>query len=100
MGTGLWGRGRFAALAVGCGVLSTGVASAAPSLFDDFNNGVGGDIIWTPLTGVNGTSTTPVGSNNLMQTSSSKNLEGTGAGLNSAFTPQRDPAAWNGYTDF
>jgi len=77
-----------------------GTASAVPNLFDNFNNGVGGDIVWTPITGVNGTSTTPVGINNLMQTSSSKNFEGTGPGLNSALTPQSDPAAWNGYTDF
>jgi hypothetical protein len=78
--------------------LAAGQASAAPNLFDDFENGVGTDPVWTPITGVNGTSTTPVGINNLMTTSSSHNH--TPGGVNGALTPASNPAAWNGYTDF
>lgn len=97
-------KGAFAAAIVASGFLLPGAAWAGPSLSDDFENGVGGTYgsstnpMWTPLTGVNGTSTTPVGNNNLMFTSSSHNH--TPAGSQAALTPQSDPAAWNGYADF
>ena len=89
--------GMAAAVLAG-GLLLPGAASAVPNLFDNFDNGVGTDPVWTPIGGVPGTSTTPVGSNNLMTTSSSHNH--TPGGVNGALTPASNPAAWNGFTDF
>jgi hypothetical protein len=73
-------------------------ALAAPNLYDDFENGVGGDIVYAPWGNVSGDSTSPNGINNLIATSSSHNH--TPGGSQSARVWASDPAAWNGYTDF
>jgi hypothetical protein len=65
-------------------------------LYDDFENGVGGDIVYAPWGNVSGDSSTPNGINNLVTTDSSHALSGT----QSARAWASDPAAWNGYTDF
>jgi hypothetical protein len=80
-------------------VLASAVpALAAPNLFDDFENGVGGDIVWTPWGGNPGDPTTPIGNNNLVTTDSSHNH--TLGGSRAARVHASDPAAWNGYADF
>lgn len=71
-------------------------AMAAPYLYDDFENGVGGDIVYAPWGNVSGDPTTPNGINNLVTTDSSHARSGT----KSARVWASDPAAWNGYTDF
>jgi hypothetical protein len=73
-------------------------ALAAPYLFDDFENGVGGDIVYAPWGNVSGDSTTPNGINNLVTTEANHNH--TPSGQNSARVFASDPAAWNGFTDF
>jgi hypothetical protein len=78
--------------------LVTAGPAQAVSFFDDFENGVGGDIVWTPWGGTPGTSTTPVGNNNLVTTDTSHNI--TPAGQRSARVHASDPAAWNGFADF
>ena len=101
MGSGFRARraAAVAAAAVSYGMFVTGQAVAAPpNFFDDFENGVGGDIVWTPWGGTPGTSTTPVGNNNLVTTSNNHNH--TPGGVNSARAFEADPAAWNGYADF
>ncbi len=71
-------------------------AFGALPLFDDFENGVGGDIVYAPWGNVSGDSTTPNGNSNLVTTDSSHALSGT----QSARVFASDPANWNGYTDF
>ncbi len=78
-------------------VLATAVpVLAAPNLYDDFENGVGGDIVYAPWGNNPGDPTTPNGINNLVTTDNSHALSGTQA----ARVHASDPAAWNGYTDF
>lgn len=83
----------FAFLAV---ALFTTQALGALPLFDDFENGVGGDIVYAPWGNVSGDTTTPNGNSNLVTTDSSHALSGT----KSARVFASDPANWNGYTDF
>jgi hypothetical protein len=70
-------------------VLATPLFAAVP-FTDTFDSGVSGSV-WSPW---------PSGpsSQNLLTTSNSKNH--TPAGLQSAFSPQSDPAAWNATADF
>jgi hypothetical protein len=70
---------------------------AVPNLYDDFENGVGGDIVYAPWGNVSGDSTTPNGDNNLVTTATG---EHSVSGTRSARVHASDPAAWNGYTDF
>jgi len=72
-------------------------AMAAPNLYDDFENGVGGDIVYAPWGNVSGDPTTPNGINNLVTTATN---EHSVSGIRSARVWASDPAAWNGYTDF
>lgn len=72
-------------------------ALAVPNLFDDFENGVGGDIVYAPWGNVSGDPTTPNGINNLVTTATN---EHSVSGIRSARVSASDPAAWNGYTDF
>ncbi len=71
--------------------------TAAPNLYDDFENGVGGDIVYAPWGNVSGDSTTPNGINNLVATATN---EHSVSGIRSARAFASDPAAWNGFTDF
>ena len=64
--------------------------------FDDFENGVGGDTVWSPWGNVSGDSHTPNGFNNLVTTDTSHALSGT----HSARAWEADPAHWNGFADF
>jgi hypothetical protein len=84
-------RTTFAAAALGlCAAFGmTRTASAAPSFFDNFDNGVGGDIVWTKWTG---------GNDNLVTTDSGHNH--TPGGSQTARVHASDPAQWNGYADF
>jgi MYXO-CTERM domain-containing protein len=70
---------------------------AAPNLFDDFENGVGGDIVWAPHGNTSGNPTTPNGNNNLVTTATN---EHSVSGIRSARAFASDPATWNGFTDF
>jgi len=72
-------------------------ALAAPYLYDDFENGVGGDIVYAPWGNVSGDPTTPNGINNLVTTATN---EHSVSGIRSARVWASDPAAWNGYADF
>jgi len=72
-------------------------ALAAPCLYDDFENGVGGDIVYAPWGNVSGDSSTPNGINNLVTTATN---EHSVSGIRSARAWSSDPAAWNGYADF
>lgn len=84
---------------VGCGLslMICTWAMAGPNLYDDFENGVGGDIVYAPWGNVSGDSTTPNGINNLITTATN---EHSVSGIRSARVFASDPAAWNGYTDF
>lgn len=73
-------------------------ALAAPNLYDDFENGVGGDIVYSVWGATWPDSSTPQGTQNLVTTDSSHNH--TLGGSKSARAFEADPAAWNGYTDF
>lgn len=73
--------------------------AAAPNFFDDFENQVGGDIVWTPWNGQPGTSTTPIGLENLVTTSDNQHNH-TPGGFRSARVFESQPAHWNGYSDF
>ena len=73
------------------------VASPACALFDDFENGVGGYIVYAPWGNVSGDSTTPNGINNLVTTATNEHSK---SGIRSARAWASDPAAWNGYADF
>jgi len=86
---------RFLFIAVLC--VAVAPALAAPSLYDDFENGVGGDIVWSPWGNAPGDPTTPNGINNLVTTATS---EHSTSGIRSARAFASDPAAWNGYADF
>jgi hypothetical protein len=66
-------------------------------LFDDFENGVGGDIVYAPWGNVSGDPSSPNGINNLVTTATN---EHSVSGIRSARVFASDPAAWNGYTDF
>ncbi len=66
-------------------------------LYDDFENGVGGDIVYAPWGNVSGDPTSPNGINNLITTATN---EHSVSGIRSARVNASDPAAWNGYTDF
>jgi hypothetical protein len=93
-------RGTVAAVALGlCAAIGmTGSASAAPSFFDDFENGVNGNHTYAPWGNNTGDPTSPNGINNLLTTDTSKNH--TPAGSKSARAFASDPAAWNGFADF
>lgn len=73
------------------------VAMAAPYLYDDFENGVGGDIVYAPWGNVSGNPASPNGINNLVTTATN---EHSVSGIRSARANSSDPAAWNGYADF
>jgi hypothetical protein len=81
----------FAAAAFGLAAITFAgrEAAASPNLFDDFENGVGGDIVWTKWTGAN---------DNLVTTDNNHNH--TPSGVNTARVFASDPAQWNGYADF
>lgn len=85
---------RFLCIAVVCAMVAPVLAT--PNLFEDFENGVGGDIVWTPYGGISGDPTTPVGSNNLLTTATGEHSR---SGTKSARTWAGE-APWNGYTDF
>ncbi len=70
---------------------------AATNLYDDFENGVGGDIVYAPWGNAPGDSTSPNGINNLVATATN---EHSVSGTHSARVFASDPAAWNGYADF
>jgi len=74
-----------------------GSATAATNLYDDFENGVGGDIVYTPWNGTPGDPTTPFGNDNLVTTATNEHSK---SGIRSARAWASDPAAWNGYADF
>jgi hypothetical protein len=82
-------------LAIVCVVVTPVLAS--PNLFDDFENGVGGDIVYAPWGNVSGDPTTPNGINNLVTTATNEHSK---SGNHSARAWSSDPAAWNGYADF
>lgn len=71
---------------------------AAPNLYDDFENGVGGDIVYSVWGATWPDTTTPIGLQNLVTTDGSHNH--TSGGSQAARAWSSDPAAWNGYTDF
>jgi hypothetical protein len=87
---------RITLMILGAALTCAAPAHAALPLFDNFENGVGGDIVYAPWGNTSGNATTPNGNNNLVTTDSSHALSGT----NSARVHASDPAAWNGYTDF
>ncbi len=72
-------------------------AIATPNLYDDFENGVGGDIVYAPWGNVSGDPTSPNGINNLIATATNEHSK---SGNHSARVFASDPAAWNGYADF
>ena len=78
------------------GCCAVGPFEAQTLLFDDFENGVGGDTVWSPWGNVSGDSHTPNGYNNLVTTDTNHALSGT----HSARAWEADPAHWNGYADF
>lgn len=75
----------------------TSSVMAATSFFDDFENGVGGDIVYAPWGNAPGDATSPNGINNLVTTATN---EHSVSGTHSARASASDPAAWNGYVDF
>ncbi len=84
-------------LSAACGLLLlVGPVQALTLFSDDFENGVGGDIVWAPWGNVSGESHTPNGFNNLVTTDTSHALSGT----HSARAWEADPADWNGFADF
>ncbi len=59
-------------LSAACGLLLVvGRVEAQTLLFDDFENGVGGDTVWSPWGNVSGDTHTPNGFNNLVTTDTS-----------------------------
>ena len=72
-------------------------AVTASSFYDDFENGVGGDIVYAPWGNVSGDPTSPNGINNLLTTATN---EYSKSGIRSARAWATDPAAWNGFVDF
>jgi hypothetical protein len=87
----IWWRGS-----VLLGLLLAFPLQAQTLFYDDFESGVGGDIVWSPLGNVSGDTHTPNGFNNLVTTDTSHALSGT----HSARAWEADPAHWNGYADF
>ena len=71
--------------------------TAATSFYDDFENGVGGDIVYAPWGNAPGNPASPNGNNNLVATATN---EHSVSGNHSARAFASDPAAWNGYVDF
>ena len=82
------------------GLLFSGTASAVtPNFLDNFDNGVGGDIVWAPWGNAPGNPSSPNGINNLVTSDGGHDhTPGPGAGTARVFAS--DPAAWNGYADF
>lgn len=79
-----------------CVLLGLPTAAIASSFYDDFENGVGGDIVYAPWGNVSGDPTSPNGINNLVTTAT----EYSTSGIKSARVWASDPAAWNGFVDF
>jgi hypothetical protein len=92
--------GRIAAAVLAGGLLCSGNAWAVtPNFLDNFDNGVGGDIVWAPWGNAPGDPSSPNGINNLVTSDGGHDhTPGPGAGTARVFAS--DPAAWNGYADF
>ncbi len=73
------------------------VSAFGVGFYDDFENGVGGDIVYAPWGNLSGDPTTPNGINNLLTTATGEHSH---SGNRSARAWASDPAAWNGYADF
>ncbi len=83
-------------LLAACGLLLAGPVEAQTLFYDNFENGVGGDMVWAPWGNTSGDSHTPNGFDNLVTTDTSHAL----SGMQSARAWEADPAHWNGFADF